>query len=198
MLGFPTQLQYTLPFFSLMLLCIIMTFLGSTNPNHFVFDLQAINQGEFWRVLTGQFVHSNLNHAYLNCAGLLLVWALHGEYYPKFRLFYIVGIAASSIGLCLWYFGFYNLYFGLSGIIHFLLVFGAFKDLSRKEKTGYLLIAGMIIKVSWEMMFGTDDGTSLMIEAAIAFEAHAIGVTLGFVAGTVCLLREKVKVPIQS
>ena len=168
-----------------------MTLIGSSDIKYVIFDTEAISQGEVWRVVTGQFVHSNLNHAFLNCAGLLLVWALHGEYYPNFRLLNIVGIASICIGICLWYFAFYNLYFGFSGIIHFLLVVGAFVDIKRKDKSGYLLLVGMISKVAWEMLLGTDDGTSKLINAAVAYEAHAIGVVLGFIFGITYLSRKK-------
>ncbi len=38
-------------------------------------------QGQLWRLLTGHFVHLGLEHAALNCLGLVLMWALFARDY---------------------------------------------------------------------------------------------------------------------
>ncbi len=183
MLGFPTQLKYIFPLFILMLLCLAATVFANDSASLFVFNPSLIKSGEVWRIVTGQFIHSNLAHALLNCAGLLLVWSLHGEYYPYLKLPILTLVSSCAIGLCIFFFADYAIYYGLSGVIHFLLVWGAWIDIKNKEKTGYLLLVGMTIKVLWETFFGADTQTSALIDAVVATEAHIIGVSLGLIAG---------------
>lgn len=141
-----------------------------------VFNRPDIIDMQWWRLISGHFVHSNLNHLYLNCAGLLLVWALHGEYYAYYRLFLLSAIASVLIGLSILILTHYQTYFGLSGVIHFLLIWGALKDIQRRERTGYLLFIGIVIKVLYELTGADLSATSALIGASVATEAHAIGV----------------------
>jgi len=45
-------------------------------PEAWVFDRVAIAQGEWWRLITGHWVHSDLAHAAWDIAALLLLGAL--------------------------------------------------------------------------------------------------------------------------
>ena len=40
------------------------------------YSRMAIDQGQFWRLLTAHLVHYDVAHATLNAAGLILLWLL--------------------------------------------------------------------------------------------------------------------------
>lgn len=153
-------------------------------PNH-------IAQGEFWRIVTGQILHTNLNHAILNSLGLALVWALHGEYYEAKHYFSILIISLVLVGIPLAIFYSSTHYAGLSGIIHTLIVYGAIIDIKRKAKTGWLILAGIFVKVGYENLVGASKETAELINAAVAVEAHLIGAIAGMIMGLCYLMIKK-------
>lgn len=181
MLGFPTQPRYLLPFIALMIVFTVLMVVPERYSSVLVFNSKLINDGEIWRLLTGHLVHSNFNHLYLNCAGMLLVWALHGEYYPRFKGLPLVLISSIVIGIGLFLTTDYQNYYGFSAVIHFLLVWGALIDVQNKDKTGYLLLIGLILKVGYEQVTGGDPMTAATIGANVATESHLIGVLVALV-----------------
>ena len=188
MLGFPTQTRYVLPFVILLLLFVLGMVMPDSYSSLLVFNTSLISEGQLWRLFTGHFIHSNLNHLYLNGAGLLLIWALHGEYYAKLALLPLVVAANLIIGILIFVFADYQNYFGFSGTIHFLLVWGALVDIAQKDKTGYLLLIGLILKVGYEQFTGGDPLTAKTIQANVATEAHLFGVVAAIFAYFLVLL----------
>lgn len=140
---------------------------------------ERVLQGELWRVLTGQLLHTNTNHLLLNLSGLLLVWALHGEHYRPTHLMAITVLSLIMIGILLLFYAQYHHYAGFSGVLHALLIYGAILDVVKQDKTGWLLLGGIAFKVAYENIFGASSDTEAMIGAAVATEAHLIGVIVG-------------------
>lgn len=193
MFGFPTQWRYIkapLCFFGLIFL---LEFLKPTSSQVLGFLPKQIAEGEIWRVITGQILHTNFNHVVLNVAGLALVWALHGEYYTArhYTLVLTISLILVGIGLALTYSD--TIYSGLSGIIHTLLIYGAVIDVSKHKKTGWLLIIGVWAKVYYELSFGASVATANLIEARVAVEAHLIGVCVGSILGPLYLIINRKK-----
>ena len=52
---------------------------GDSGRDPLRFDRGSIAAGEFWRLLSGRFVHLGVTHTLLNLAGLVLVWFLVGR-----------------------------------------------------------------------------------------------------------------------
>ena len=78
MLNLPLQARFIV---APLILIVFSTVIQSFNLiGLFEYDRTLILQGELWRLMTGHFAHSNFNHLALNCAGVVLIWALHGEY----------------------------------------------------------------------------------------------------------------------
>jgi rhomboid family GlyGly-CTERM serine protease len=93
-------------------------------PDEWVFDRVAIAQGEWWRLITGHWVHSDLSHAVWDIGALLLLGILF-EARLHWHLPLVLLMASLGIDVWLWW-GEPALqyYCGLSGILNSLLVLG--------------------------------------------------------------------------
>lgn len=70
-------------------------------------------------------------------------------------------------------------YAGLSGVLHGLFSFGALREALRGQRSSWLLVAGVLVKVGYEAIYGASEMTSRLIDAHVAVEAHAIGAISG-------------------
>lgn len=146
----------------------------------FEYNRTLFATGEYWRIITGHFSHSNGYHLMLNLAGVALIWALHGEYYDSKQYALALFLLALYTGGGLYIFYPENtLYNGLSGVLHGLIIIGALIDCQKGMKTGYLLFIGVWLKIVWEQYTGPSAELGELIEARVAIEAHLIGAISG-------------------
>ena len=148
-----------------------------------IYNRNQIIAGEYWRIITGHFFHSNGNHFMLNAAAVGLLWALHGQYYnPKnYLLVFMTSAIICGFGVY-WFSVNIALYVGLSGVLHGFFVWGALMDIKHKEKTGYLLLIGVIAKIIHEQFYGASADVEILIGASVATDAHLYGAIGGFLA----------------
>ena len=124
-------------------------------PEAWVFDRVAIAQGEWWRLVTGHWVHSDLAHAAWDIIALLLFGALF-EARLKWRLPLVLLVATVGVDMWLWW-GEPALdhYCGLSGILNGLLIAGLlylWRDL--RHPLILLTAAGAALKIIVEINVG--------------------------------------------
>ena len=181
MFGFPTQLKYMAAPIVLIILMFALELLKPTTTDILGFYPSKVLEGEIWRVVTGQILHTNFNHLLLNSAGILLVWALHGEYYLSKQYFKLLVTSLLLVGFSLLVIADYYHYAGMSAVIHTLIVYGAVKDILRNDKTGWLILAGVSAKVIYENLYGASSSTMDLIDANVAVEAHLVGVIVGLI-----------------
>ena len=144
-----------------------------------IFERQKIADGEIWRIMTGNWVHTNIPHLIMNIIGLWLLWMLFNETLTPFMLYLTLFVTNLSIGLALlllspelfWY-------AGLSGSLYGLYITGASVALLNKDYIGsiplFILIPSKLV-----MDLTQDDITdfsSTLINAPVATEAHIYGV----------------------
>lgn len=154
----------------------------------------AVAQGQYWRIVSGHFLHSNYWHLLLNLGGLLLVMLLHGQYFTQHRMLLLLTLSSALIGVAIYLFSpAIQIYVGLSGVLHALLCIGALIDIQRKEMTGYLLLAGLIIKAGYEQWYGADQQLAELISADVAIDAHLYGVITGFILWAMVTFLNNVK-----
>lgn len=153
-----------------------------------VWDKTAINSGQWWRILTGNFSHTNSVHLIMNLAALwILVWIFRPR--PNHFVFLLIFIS-SIIGLCLlssslgWY-------LGLSGALHGLFSYWALNEALRGRRTSWALVVAVIAKVAWEGVYGASEVTAQMIDASVATEAHLIGTIAGLATASVAKLMQR-------
>ena len=180
MLNLPVQTKYSLAPLLIVILSIILALTEPMSSDFLAYDRNHLNGFQWWRLLTGHFLHTNIMHLILNIAGLTLLWALHGHYYQTSRYFFIFLILClgTSSGLYLlapqmqWY-------VGLSGVLHGLFIIGAYFDITNKFKTGWLMLIGVWVKVIHEQIYGASEDVAQLIAANVAIEAHLYGTITG-------------------
>lgn len=161
------------------LLFTLAQWLIELNHTWLEYQKNAIEQGQVWRLISGHFVHSNTNHLLMNSLGFLALWSLHGQYYQTKSLISITFTSALLVSISLYLFSDIHTYVGFSAVLHSLIAWGALKDIQQHEKTGYLLLIGVITKVIWEQIFGASQSTVELIGVAVATKAHLSGVIIG-------------------
>jgi len=178
----PLNTEHCLLVCAVAFLSLIAYFFDDDIANTFVYHHQLISQGELWRIFTGHFFHTNGYHLLLNLAALLLLWALHGQFYTlwNYSLLFITSASVCSVGL---YFCSPDIsqYVGLSGVLHGIFVFGAMMDIRHHDKTGYLLFIGVWLKVAHEQFYGASEEVSTLINASVAIDAHLWGAIGGLI-----------------
>lgn len=176
-------------------LCIGLYLAGLAMPfvdQLLAYQRSAITQGQWWRLITGNLLHTNHWHLLMNLAGLWIVLFLHHFHYQLkgVSLLFLLLCLLEGLGL---YLGYPQLlgYVGLSGMLHGLFAYGALMDIQHKLKSGYLLLLGVILKVTHEQFYGASEDVTVMIGARVATEAHLVGMICGIICAVMMLLRKK-------
>lgn len=163
-------------FYVLLLLIISGHFIDESSVTILVYNVQSISQGEYWRLFTCHILHTNNYHLLLNAFALVLLALIHRTFYPGYNLLYLYLFSAFFISVNLYLFSpSMHQYVGLSGVLHALLVYGALSDIKHKEKTGYLLLLGAVIKIAHEQLYGPSESLANLINASVAIDAHLWG-----------------------
>jgi rhomboid family GlyGly-CTERM serine protease len=171
-----------LNWFFIGLLCLVIYVVSADNITVFDYNRELILNGEYWRLISGNFNHTNIYHLLLNLSALAVMAGLHYRYYSDGA--YVSLILCLSIGVgigILWLSPSTHLYVGLSGVLHGIIIVGAILDITKRYYSGYLLIIGTIIKVIHEQLFDSPIAMSQLIDAKVLTEAHLYGLVSGFV-----------------
>ena len=167
--------QYLAPLL-ILLGSLIALFFEQQLGDNLIYHRLAVSDGEWWRLITAHFFHTNLHHFFLNIGVLTLLWVLHGHLYTvnTYLFTFIFSAAVSCLGV---HFFSPDLkqYVGLSGALHGIFIWGALQEIKHKEKIGYLLLLGMLLKILFEQFYGASDDLSEMIAAKVAINAHLWG-----------------------
>lgn len=112
-------------------------------PGAWVYDRVAIDQGEWWRLLSGHWMHSDSGHLTWNLGALLaLGWIVEA----RNRVALLAGLLAGTLGvdLMLWLaLPELSQYCGMSGVLNTVLLF-ALATLWRQATAPVLLATGAL------------------------------------------------------
>ncbi|MBA3581936.1 MAG: rhombosortase [Gammaproteobacteria bacterium] len=173
-------------------LCLLTLLLGIGFQWHdlefWCWSRPAIIDGEYWRLLTGHFVHLGWRHALLNSIALVLITCLWIQDVPNPK----ASIWFASLVFCMlivslgmwWWLPHLQWYVGLSGALHGLLISGVLLSIRQRPYANSFLLVGVLAKLVYEHQQGAMSATSAWIGGAIITEAHlygAIGGLLFFV-----------------
>ena len=144
----------------------------------FIYTRESVEAGQWWRIFTGQLVHTNWPHYFLNIAslwliGLLFYTTLHVKTFTISLFLLLI-----SVGICIHLFVTpLRWYAGLSGAIYGLFVCSAYSAIKNKDYLmGSIVGIAVIGKVISDHFFGSIQDNSALIGARVVTEAHDYGV----------------------
>ena len=173
--------------FAVMVLIVITAFLSPDTINALALIPAKVQQGEWWRLLTGQYVHVGINHTLLNIMGYLIIaTAFREDVSPKEEA---VALLLSNLGVGLgiqfistdiqWY-------AGLSGAIYGLLTHNLIVGWRRTPILSLLFGLYLLGKFYYEQFIaGPDEFTAAIIGAKVAIDSHLYGAVTGLVTGLI-------------
>ncbi|MEZ8286459.1 rhombosortase [Vibrio splendidus] len=141
-----------------------------------VWDKNAIADGQWWRILTGNFSHTNHSHLLMNLAGLWIISYLFKPSKKQLVLALLVISLVTGIALLL---SSIQIYVGLSGTLHGLFGLFALSEALNGRRSSWLLVLGLVAKIAWEQLVGPSSTTGELINARVAIEAHLAGALAG-------------------
>ena len=143
------------------------------------YSRMAIEQGQFWRLLTAHLVHYDVAHATLTAAGLILLWLLFVADARPRQWAVVTLVSALSISIGLWYqHPEIEWYLGLSGVLHGLWAAASLSAIVRWRLEA--LVSGSLLaaKLMFEQHYGALSDPLLGHTLHVVVEAHVYG-TLG-------------------
>ena len=144
------------------------------------YDRDGLRAGQWWRLLTGHVIHLGYEHAVLDIAGLVLMWALFARDYSPRHWLFIIGVSAIGIDAGLWLLSSTTQwYVGSSGVLHGVLAAGACAHLWRREPDGWILALFLVGKLVYEQTLGA---LPLTAGGAVIVDAHLYGAVAGALA----------------
>ena len=169
------------------LLCISLQYAGL--DDFLRFERSAIDQGDWWLLLTGNFVHLGQSHLWMNMAGYFLVVALVWSHFSARVWLLIIIFASLVVGVGLWRFNpEVGAYVGFSGTLHGLILAGCLADLRTYPKSAAILLTLVIAKLAWEQFAGPLPGSESTAGGSVVVDSHLYGAIGGAIMGSIVLL----------
>jgi len=170
------------------ILVIAFGLFGKSARETFRYDRALVlDGGEYWRLVTGHFVHGSLRHLILNLVALALVTALFARDYSArgWLLITALSMAAIDVG-----FVFYEphlaWYVGYSGVLHGILAAGTVAWWRRGPATLALALSAILVgKLAWEQWHGA---LPLSGDLPVVVDAHLYGALGGALAASILLI----------
>ena len=160
----------------MLLLMMVLQLLGQ-KLFRYQFDWQE--SGQFWRLLSAHWAHTNWIHFLLNAVGLILCMSIATPNWSvKKWLSYqlILGLGISLL------FTMFNpelrWYLGYSGILYGIFLLAAIDLYPRDRLIGILLGAAIVIKITLEQTSDINITSSDIIGSPVIVDAHFYGVLL--------------------
>jgi rhomboid family GlyGly-CTERM serine protease len=175
--------HWLIPAFITIIACVVS--LGGDDAHEWLkYDRLAIDNGQYWRLLSGHLAHMSVSHLVLNIAGLYLVWMLVGSGLPVAGWILVLSAGVTGIDLGFWFLD-KNLvwYVGLSGLLHTLLVAGAFAGLWKRRAESLVILLVVFGKIAYEQIAGPMPGSELSSGGPVVVNAHLYGALAGLICG---------------
>ena len=145
----------------------------------------SVENGELWRLFTGNFVHFGWPHTLMNLAAFLLCALALLNSFPIRQLLGLVLFCCLSVSLGVYYFNpEYGTYAGLSGAIHGFIVAGLMRNKRHPNWLNAIFIALVFAKIIYEHQ-PNYQATQLqtLMPVPVAYDAHMYGAIAGLLFG---------------
>jgi rhomboid family GlyGly-CTERM serine protease len=170
-------------------LFIIIVLLALAEPlsSHWLmFDREAIDRGQFWRLFSAHFVHLSLTHTLGNALGLTLFAYIAGRFLNNLVGVILLVWCVFFVGIGLYLYADYlQRYVGFSGVLHGLLLASPFISRFYSRRIAWCFFLVILVKVGWEQSPFYDD---MALVAAIGGRVEANAHLLGVIAGSLFLI----------
>ncbi|MEJ2443796.1 MAG: rhombosortase [Exilibacterium sp.] len=141
----------------------------------------ALENGQYWRLLSANLVHTNTVHLVMNLAGFYLIFVFCSERCPPgaFSLF-TLSCGVLSLTILSWWLNI-SWYVGLSSALHGLLALLVATAWARDRLLSLGVALLVIVKLGIEAREGGDTLSSALIGAPVFWQSHITGVVAGVV-----------------
>jgi rhomboid family GlyGly-CTERM serine protease len=166
---------------------LIVLFAAATDAVFPILSLVRIQveQGEYWRLLTSNFVHFGWPHTLMNLAAFLLCALALLNSFPVKQLLGLIVFSCLSVGVGVYYLNpEYGTYAGLSGAIHGFIVAGLMRNKRHSNWLNAIFIALVFAKIIYEHQ-PNYQATQLqtLMPVPVAYDAHMYGAIAGLIFG---------------
>lgn len=169
-------------------ICLIFQLAGFDESLRFSRD-EIADDGEWWRLLTGNLVHLGYPHLFLNLAGLALITLLLAPAMTAWQWSITGLVSMLGVGTGLWFLDpQLHWYVGLSGALYGLLLGGAIAEFRYQRLVATVIALYTVGKVIWEQLYGAVDSSEKITGGTVIVNAHLYGMVTGAAAVIVMLL----------
>ena len=162
---------------ALLAVCLVLAAGGDPVRELGRWQRDAIETGQYWRLVSGHLVHLGFGHLWPNLAALVVIGLLFEDMFGNVDWVRIGAASAAAIDL-----GLYVLdpdvswYVGLSGVLHGYVAAGALALIARRERLGVVLAVGVGAKLIFEQVVGPVPFTAASVGGPVVVAAHLYGV----------------------
>jgi rhomboid family GlyGly-CTERM serine protease len=166
------------------LLIAALSLAGPSATEGLAYAREPLAQGQWWRALSGHFVHLGVVHAALNLCGLLLLVLLCPARLRAAEWLRRVLVLALGTSLLLYVAApAVERYVGLSGVLHGLLLLGLVPMARRGDRVAMAALAILLAKLVLEQVLGASADEERLIGAGVVTMAHLFGTLAALVYG---------------
>lgn len=161
------------------LLCAVLALGGDAARALLAWDRGAIAAGQWWRLLSGNFVHLGTYHLLLNLLGLLVLVLLCPQRLSATRWLTRLLVLSLAVGVGLYLFApQWQRYVGLSGVIHGLFLLGLLPQVRQGDRIALIALLYLFGKLGWELATGAPVSDERALGGKVVLASHLYG-TLG-------------------
>ena len=156
------------------------------------YEREALDSGEFWRLITAHLVHLGWGHLWLNLAALVMMAVLFDALMTASDWILASALSALSIDIGLYLFHpQIAWYVGLSGALHGLMIVGAFALCRSYAPLGYALLLGVAGKLIWEQLVGPLPFSESTSGGPVLVDAHLYGTIGGLLTQLIRMVQRR-------
>jgi rhomboid family GlyGly-CTERM serine protease len=173
------HISKNLPFYLFLVLAGALSLLGKGPIRLLEFDRNAILSGEYYRLITGHFVHLGPAHALMDLAAAILLWIWFRDALSLRGWLFSVLVCGLLISLMLLAFTDIQWYVGISGSLHGLLLLGTLRKKNFSLWIKALVLGLLALKIGVEQFHGASPKTVALIGGEVVTAAHLFGAIAG-------------------
>ncbi len=179
----PINSQTMLPALCLTALLLALFYLLPQSFTSLYYTPASVAEGQWWRLITAQWVHHDAPHLWLNVGGLWLWWLLYIEYLPKGRywLLLLPIMLASTAAHMLGPQG-YMSYAGFSGCLYGIFCYAAIMDIGAGRFSSWAILAAIVLKNGYDLW-------TLPADTDIAIYSHLGGMAMAALLAAMMIRR---------